>query len=280
MIASIFIAAWKNYKKNFLLLSAIEFLPILVLIIGIVTLRYSNIFGETLGDSLVIFAGLISLWSQFAAMYLLRIYAPRSVVRSYASAFANTFSYLWIIVLSLAIVSVAGLIVGVLGLGVFYLLIKIAPVFINNNLQLLLNIYVIAVFLSALYYYLRIIYAPFILMDENITGINAVAKSENYIKNRYLRSFFALCIGILPFVLLSWLSYWISFRSELYSEIFSILIYILGLPFVYSYIFETYRHLKMENTGAEVLASQRKRTIYLAIAGLAIYLGLYLLSKF
>lgn len=252
---AIFKQAWAIYKRRLATFLGVMIIPTLVMIAMLVIMIAIVIFigGELLGGGVSLFIPLLILlsviilisqsWGQTALLYAIKDNQERiGVIESYRRGWHKILSYLWI-----------SLLAGIITLVGFLLLIVPGVIF--------------AVWFSL---------AAFILVSENLKGMNALLKSKEYVKGKwgsvFWRLFFigaiSLIIFLVPTLIFNFLE--IPFAKEIYRFVIGLFL----IPLVMTYIFLVYNNLKALKGEITFTATRGKKTTFIAIG----ILGLFILS--
>jgi len=226
---AIFSQAWAIYKQRLGTFLGVMAIPMLIMVVFLAVLAGGGLLGVSLlsskfaasGIGLLILLAILffviifisQAWGQTALLYAIKDSQERiGVMESYRRGWHKIFSYWWV-----------GLLAGFITLGGFLLLIVPGIIF--------------AIWFSL---------AVFILIAEDLKGMNALLKSKEYVKGKwggvFWRFFFigaiSLIISLVPVLIFSLLK--IPFGSEISR-------FVIGLfltPLVMTYSFLVYSNLK------------------------------------
>lgn len=255
-------SSFNIYRQRFWTLVGINFLWILIssvvaLTIGGVSFfflrpesrTFSNIYLILLfAIPLSILTFIIQQWGQLALLQAIKFHQEKiGIIQSYKRGWGKMISYWWLTFLA-----------GIVGLGGFLLFFIPGIIF--------------AVWFSL---------AIYILIDEDIGGLDALLKSKYYVKGRWwgvlrrfaLFGFFSLLLFI-PLFLITML------KIKILETILSILMTLLWMPFTLIYGYELYRNLHSLKQSDDYKATRGSKVILIIVSVLGLLLPVILLGVF
>jgi Tfp pilus assembly protein PilE len=254
---AIFGQAWAIYKQRLGTFLGVMAIPMLIMIVLLAIVAGGGLLGVSLlsskfaagGIGLLILLAILFLviifisqaWGQTALLYAIKDSQERiGVIESYRRGWHKIFSYWWVTLLA-----------GFITMGGFLLLIVPGIIF--------------AVWFSL---------AMFILIAEDLKGMNALLKSREYVKGKwggiFWRFFFigaiSLIISLVPILIFSLLK--IPFGSEISR-------FVIGLfltPLVMTYSFLVYSNLKALKGEVAFVPTGGKKAVFIFVGILGILL--------
>lgn len=237
--------AWSIYKSRFWTLLYIGSVPLLLLFsffISIFVLGFMKVSMSSIVTivTIILFLVLIyvfSIWAMLATLYAIKDNDEKiGIIKSYSRGWSKLFSFWWVMLL-------------------------FSFIFIGGSV-----LFIIPGILFAVWFF----FAPYILIDENLKGMDALMKSKEYVKGRWWGVFGnALVISVLYLiiagaVIIIMLS--IGFPKD--SKIISLALITVGVfitPFIWAYLFSLYKSLK--ETRGEFVSNLKKGRIKFIIIG-------------
>jgi len=211
--------AWNLYRRRFLTLIGVAFIPALVMILAgmvfetsVLSPIWAILFSLVVMPLVLIFG----LWGQVSMLYAIKDSQKGiGIIESYRRGWRKILSYWWVGLLSSFVV-----------LGGFMLLI-----------------------IPGIIFSIWFILALFVLVSEDIKGMDALMKSKEYVKGRWWGTFRRLfTIGIIGFIIYAIIGFSMGFLGisgdSPISRIVGPITSILLTPFFTAYIFLLYKNLK------------------------------------
>ncbi|MCD6550028.1 hypothetical protein J7K24_00595 [bacterium] len=250
--------AWSLYKQRILTFAGIVALPALLslLIIGLFVggLLMVNPSPNLINFivliitfiSVLLILGIISLWSQLALVYAIKDSSEGiGIIESYRRAAQKLFSFIWMSIIS-----------GFIILGGFFLL-------------------VIPGILFAIWFSL----AVFVLVMEDLKGMDALLKSKEYIKGRFRSVFLRfLYIGCVSFLFLLPVFFFESLDLPLLEDVVEFIIALIVGPLSMIYYFLVYKNLralKKELPFSSPTLGQKLPYLVIGVVGILIMVGIF-----
>jgi hypothetical protein len=274
MISQIYSETWRLYKKNFWTYVFISLVPILLIVLGTLVSKISF----WVGGILIILGSFFAFFSQPAILYASSLEKKRKFSNAYLLGVENIFSYVWIMLETIFASLIYGFVVIAVALLSLYLFDKLGanPSLSAKLFNPIFYIYVAAILIPVFVYYSKLIFAPFIMVDEGSRGAEALAKSLFYSKDWWWKALAAIIAGLIPFALLSLLIYIYGQSHELPSEILSSFLYLLGTPFLLVYLFSLYRFIKSKKGKApDPSPKQKWKILARVLLGAIVFLYFY-----
>lgn len=251
--------AWSIYKQRVFTFAGIVILPAIFgfLITGLLMMGVLSLFNNpTAGSinlpiliitlvSVFVAVGIVSLWSQLALIYAIKDYSENiGIIKSYRRAAEKLLSFLWMSIIS------AFIIIG----GAFLL--------------------IVPGILFAIWFSL----AVFILVGENLKGMDALLKSREYIRGRF-RSVFSrlIYIGLISFLISSPIFFFRFMDLPLLESVVKIIISLVVGPLSMIYYFLVYKNLRVLKKEFPFSPTLRQKLYYLiaGTAGILIMAGIF-----
>ncbi len=249
--------AFNIYKQRFVTFLVISIIPILIILplififggIGFLSIGFFSIQSITRGIAFfiplaIIFFTIIffiQAWGQIALLYAVVNSQERiGIIESYRSSLHKLISFVWVLILG-----------GAITLGGFFLFGIFGIIFI--------------VWFS---------FAGFILVSEDLKGINALIKSREYVRGKWVDVFlrylfiwiFSLVISLIP------LSFFYLLKSSFGEQISAFLIRLLLTPLTAVYEYLLYKFLKSAKSEMIFTPTNKQKAIFYIIATLPVIL--------
>jgi hypothetical protein len=278
-VISLFKETWLIYRKKIVTILGISFIPLTVSLILYFVLyflsegrlfavnvsesfNFSLFFNLTISIFSAVIATIFQTWSYLALIYAIKDdQEVIGVKQSYVLSWNNIFSYWWIAFL-MGTIAVCG-------------------------------VFLFAI--PAIIFSIWFLFAPIILVTENIRGMSALLKSKQYVKGnlmslawRFFAIFFILSLFFIPVFLVMKLDN-ITLRIEdifmyqgnffsVASTIFSFAVF----PFVIIYYFLIYNYLKKAKGNFVFIPNpkEKKMFIFIGILGIILPISLIVFSLF
>lgn len=236
--------AWEIYKEKLATLLGISLLPAAFSVLYYAVLLNPNFSNpDSLSLSLlllvlVIDSIIISLWSQ-AALITTLIHKDMKVTHAYKLSMTKILPLFWVTVI-LALYFFGGIML-------FIFPAMILSVLLRVNFLYFYYVFIIPI----VFLIIKYCFIDFIVVNEDVKGPNALAKSSGYVKARWWKVFWSLLplwiVSLLPAVLFK--SMLLNSESSIIgSELFSLF---FG-PFYTVYIYRVYVYLKATHKGSTV----------------------------